>query len=45
MVGSGQVKPATLQELFDGIEAELYRFPAVDPDGLRAAVEALGDRE
>jgi hypothetical protein len=41
LVNSGQVEPATLRKLFDGIEAELYRFPAVDPASLRAAVEAL----
>lgn len=42
MVDSGQVEPAKLHELFEGIESELYRFPAVDPAGLRAAVESLG---
>lgn len=41
MVGSGQVDPTRLVELFDEIEAELYRFPAVDPATLRAAVKAL----
>ncbi len=25
----------------EGIESELYRFPAVDPPSLRAAVESL----
>lgn len=43
MVESGRVEPAKLRELFAGIEAELYRFPAVDPPSLRAAVEALAD--
>jgi hypothetical protein len=28
--------------LLKGIEAELYRFPAVDPGILSAAVESLG---
>ncbi len=41
MVSSGQVKPTKLRELFEGIEADLYKFPAVDPPGLRTAVEAL----
>jgi hypothetical protein len=41
MVDSGQVEPAKLQELLEGIEAELYRFPAVDPTTLRAAVASL----
>jgi hypothetical protein len=41
MVGAGQVEPAKLRELFAGIEEELFRFPAVDPSRLRAAVESL----
>ena len=41
MVASGQVDPIRLVELFDEIEAELYRFPAVDPATLKAAVKAL----
>lgn len=41
MVGSGQVDPATLLSLYDEIEPELFRFPAVDPPALRATVEAL----
>ncbi len=41
MVGSGQVEPRRLLELFEDIEAELFRFPAVDPPTLRAAVESL----
>ena len=41
MVDSEQVDPTRLVELFDEIEAELYRFPAVDPATLRAAVKAL----
>jgi hypothetical protein len=30
-----------LLELFDAIEAELFKFPAVDPATLRTAVELL----
>lgn len=41
MVESGQVEPAKLRELFEAIEPELYRFPAVDPDTLRTSVESL----
>jgi hypothetical protein len=41
MVLSGRVEPAKLLELFEGIEPELFRFPAVDPAGLRAAVESI----
>jgi hypothetical protein len=41
MVAGGAVEPATLAELFAAIEPELYRFPAVVPADLRAAVEAL----
>jgi hypothetical protein len=41
MVDAGQVSRARLQELFEGIEPELFRFPAVDPAQLRQAVESL----
>lgn len=41
MVDSGLVDPAKLLDLFDEVEGELFRFPAVDPASLRAAVEAL----
>ncbi len=41
MVESGQVDPSKLRELYENIEPELYRFPAVDPGSLRAAVESL----
>ena len=42
MVEAGQVEPEKLHKLFEGIEEELFRFPAVDPSRLRAAVESLG---
>lgn len=43
MIDAGLVEPERLRELFDAIEPELYRFPAVDPAGLRARLErALG---
>ena len=41
MVGAGLIEPAKLLELFEAIEPELFRFPAVDPESLRAAVERL----
>jgi hypothetical protein len=41
MVRSGQVEPPRLRELFEAIEPELFRFPAVDPASLRGAVESL----
>ena len=34
------VEPARLRELLAAIEPQLYRFPAVDPPTLRAALEA-----
>lgn len=42
MVRSGQVETGKLRELFDAIEPDLFRFPAVDPNSLREAVESLG---
>jgi hypothetical protein len=41
MVSSGEVQPAQLLVLYEAIEDELYRFPAVEPRELRAAVGAL----
>lgn len=41
MVRAEQVKPEMLLELFEGVEPELYRFPAVDPARLRRVVEEL----
>ena len=41
MVDSGQVEPARLLQLFEEIEPELFRFPAIDPIRLRGAVENL----
>lgn len=42
MIESGQVEPARLHELYEAIEPDLYRFPAVDPTSLRSAVASLG---
>jgi hypothetical protein len=41
MVRAGQVDPGRLLELFEGIESELFRFPAVDPVRLRQTVANL----
>ncbi|HET7417071.1 MAG TPA: DUF6036 family nucleotidyltransferase [Solirubrobacterales bacterium] len=41
MVRAQQVDPARLLELYEEIESELFRFPAVDPAQLRQAVESL----
>lgn len=41
MVNAEQVEPLRLKELFEGIESELFRFPAVDPSRLKRAVENL----
>ncbi len=41
MVESGQVDPLELLQLYEGIETELYKFPAVDPRALEAAVNQL----
>jgi hypothetical protein len=41
MVSSGDVQPGQLRVLYEAIEDQLYRFPAVEPRELRAAVEAL----
>ena len=41
MLHAGQVDPARLLELYEGVESELFKFPAVDPAQLRRAVENL----
>jgi hypothetical protein len=41
MLERGLVEPERLRACFDEIEAELYRFPAVDPADFRRAVESV----
>lgn len=41
LIASGLVNPADARAQFDSIEAELYRFPAIDPASFRQSVEAL----
>jgi hypothetical protein len=41
MIERSMVDPARLLELFDSIAGELYRFPSVAGNELRAAVQAL----
>lgn len=40
MLDRGLVEPGRLRDLHAAIEPLLYRFPAVDPPTLRAALEA-----
>jgi hypothetical protein len=43
MIERGLVEPERLRELYDAIEPELYRYPAIDPVAFRRKVEgALG---
>jgi hypothetical protein len=43
MIGHGLVDPAMAWKLFHRIQPQLYRYPAVDPEGFLKAVEsALG---
>jgi len=44
MVESGHVDPKRLRELFEAIEPELFRFPAINPKTLRAAVDGLSNK-
>jgi hypothetical protein len=41
MVRSGRLKPDKLFELFEAVEPQLFRFPAVEPAALKAAVMSL----
>ena len=40
-----KVQPARLVQLYEEIEPELYRYPAVDPASLRRAVEEFARGE
>jgi hypothetical protein len=40
MIARGLVRPARLIELFDAIEPELYRYPALDPPAFRRKLDA-----
>ncbi len=40
LLGSGLVEPARLRALFEQIEPQLYRYPALDPPSFRRAVDA-----
>ena len=44
MVRDGLVDPRRLVELFEEVEDSLYRYPAIDPKALWAAVERLASR-
>lgn len=41
MLADGLIEPGMLQELFNRIEPELFRFPAIDPASFRKDVEAF----
>jgi hypothetical protein len=41
MIASGLVEPSRLAVLYDQVESELYRYPAIDPVALREKVEAV----
>jgi hypothetical protein len=45
MISRGLVEPARLRELFSRVEDKLYKYPAIDPNSLRHAVEQLGSEE
>jgi hypothetical protein len=40
MLSSGLVEPERLRELYDTIEPQLYRYPAIDPTAFRRKVTA-----
>jgi hypothetical protein len=39
MINEGLVQPPRLRELYDTIEPELYRYPAIDPSAFRRKVD------
>jgi len=44
MIRQRLVDPKRLLELFKEVEDSLYRYPAIDPNALRAAVTRLASR-
>jgi len=40
MIEGALVEPARLRELFEAIEPELYRYPAIDPSAFRDKLDA-----
>jgi hypothetical protein len=41
MISSGLVKPARLGALYEQVEPNIYRYPAIDPAVLREKIEAI----
>jgi hypothetical protein len=41
MIASGLVDPALLVALYEQVEPEMYRYPAIDPAALREKVKAI----
>lgn len=39
MIERGLIEPARLRELYDAIEPELFRYPAIDPSAFRRKVD------
>lgn len=42
MMQSGLVEPSRLRDLYDAIEPELYRYPAIDPSAFRPQARRCG---
>ena len=43
MIATGRVDPKRLRTLFEQVRPDLYRYPAIDPAALDAAIDrALG---
>lgn len=41
MLNSGLVEPSRLREIYDTIEPELYKYPAIDPAAFRRKLSAV----
>jgi hypothetical protein len=40
MIAQGLVEPGRLRELYQDVEPQLYRYPAIDPAALRRKLDA-----
>jgi hypothetical protein len=41
MIAQGLVEPGRLRELYQDVEPQLYRYPAIDPAALRRKLDAV----
>jgi hypothetical protein len=43
MLASGLVQPSRIRALYDAVEPDLYRYPAIDPSAFRRKLDTALD--